>query len=129
MRGKVCVVYSSLAEGSEYISLVQPWILDGFPRTLGQGELLDTHIMKVGSPLSLVIYLDVADDILRSRITGNVAAPLFPRISETHAARAQIAGFTRRLAVFITHLITHLRLKERMISRASPYRRGPMTTR
>jgi len=45
------------------------WILDGFPRTLGQGELLDSHLKKQGTPLSLVINLDVQDEIILSRIS------------------------------------------------------------
>ncbi|KAL1733108.1 adenylate kinase-domain-containing protein [Schizophyllum commune] len=45
------------------------WILDGFPRTLGQGELLDGHLKKQGMPLSLVVNLDVPDDVILSRIS------------------------------------------------------------
>ncbi|KAL1747519.1 adenylate kinase-domain-containing protein [Schizophyllum fasciatum] len=47
----------------------QHWILDGFPRTLGQGELLDAHLRKQGMPLSLVVNLDVPDDVILSRIS------------------------------------------------------------
>jgi nucleoside-triphosphate--adenylate kinase len=45
------------------------WILDGFPRTLGQGELLDTHLKKQGIPLSLIVNLDVPDEVILSRIS------------------------------------------------------------
>ncbi|KAJ3744735.1 adenylate kinase [Lentinula detonsa] len=45
------------------------WILDGFPRTLAQGELLNTHLNKQNTPLSLVVNLDVPDDIILSRIS------------------------------------------------------------
>lgn len=45
------------------------WILDGFPRTLVQGELLDQHLKKQSTPLSLVINLDVPDDVILSRIS------------------------------------------------------------
>ncbi|GJE87163.1 nucleoside monophosphate kinase [Phanerochaete sordida] len=45
------------------------WILDGFPRTLGQGKLLDDHLRQRGTPLSLVVNIDVADEIILSRIS------------------------------------------------------------
>ncbi|CAK5277397.1 unnamed protein product [Mycena citricolor] len=45
------------------------WILDGFPRTLGQGELLDAHLGKQGMPLTLVVNLDVPDEVILSRIS------------------------------------------------------------
>ncbi|KAJ7452346.1 adenylate kinase [Mycena galericulata] len=45
------------------------WILDGFPRTVGQGELLDAHLKKQGIPLSLVVNLDVPDEVILSRIS------------------------------------------------------------
>jgi len=45
------------------------WILDGFPRTLGQGELLDNHLKSQKTPLSLVINLDVPDKVILNRIS------------------------------------------------------------
>jgi len=45
------------------------WILDGFPRTLRQGELLDNHLKSQNTPLSLVINLDVPDDVIVNRIS------------------------------------------------------------
>jgi len=45
------------------------WILDGFPRTLGQGKLFDDHLRHQGTPLSLIVNLDVADSIILSRIS------------------------------------------------------------
>ncbi|TDL24766.1 adenylate kinase [Rickenella mellea] len=45
------------------------WILDGFPRTLGQGELLDTHLRNQGTPLTLIVNLDVPDEVILSRIS------------------------------------------------------------
>jgi len=45
------------------------WILDGFPRTVGQGKLLDTHLRKQGSPLNLVVNLDVPDEVILARIS------------------------------------------------------------
>ncbi|KAG6329109.1 hypothetical protein ID866_9981 [Astraeus odoratus] len=45
------------------------WILDGFPRTLAQGKLLDNHLQTQNTPLSLVVNLDVADEVILSRIS------------------------------------------------------------
>jgi len=47
----------------------KPWILDGFPRTLGQGELLDSHLRNSGKPLSLIVNLNVPDEVILSRIS------------------------------------------------------------
>jgi adenylate kinase len=45
------------------------WILDGFPRTLGQGKLLDTHLEGRNIPLTLVVNLDVPDEVILGRIS------------------------------------------------------------
>ncbi|KAI8998609.1 adenylate kinase-domain-containing protein [Trametes punicea] len=45
------------------------WILDGFPRTLGQGKMFDEHLSAKGTPLSLIVNLDVPDDVILSRIS------------------------------------------------------------
>ncbi|KAM5532060.1 hypothetical protein V8D89_014311 [Ganoderma adspersum] len=45
------------------------WILDGFPRTLGQGKVLDEHLSRQGTPMSLVLNLDVPDDVILGRIS------------------------------------------------------------
>ncbi|KIY72182.1 ADK-domain-containing protein [Cylindrobasidium torrendii FP15055 ss-10] len=45
------------------------WILDGFPRTLIQGQQLDHHLLKHGNPLSLVVNIEVPDEIILSRIS------------------------------------------------------------
>ncbi|EIN07308.1 adenylate kinase, partial [Punctularia strigosozonata HHB-11173 SS5] len=45
------------------------WILDGFPRTLRQGELLDAHLQNQKTPLSLVVNIDVPDSVILSRIS------------------------------------------------------------
>ncbi|KAI0709273.1 adenylate kinase [Earliella scabrosa] len=45
------------------------WILDGFPRTLGQGKLFDDHLSRQGTPMSLIVNLDVPDDVILGRIS------------------------------------------------------------
>ncbi|KAH7107538.1 adenylate kinase [Auriculariales sp. MPI-PUGE-AT-0066] len=46
----------------------RPWILDGFPRTVGQGELLDAYLRNKNTPLTLIVNLNVPDNIILSRI-------------------------------------------------------------
>ncbi|KAF8136594.1 ADK-domain-containing protein [Boletus edulis] len=45
------------------------WILDGFPRTLGQGKLLDTHLESQNIPLTLIVNLDIPDKVILGRIS------------------------------------------------------------
>jgi len=45
------------------------WILDGFPRSLAQGQLLTNHLKTQNTPLSLIINLDVPDEVNLSRIS------------------------------------------------------------
>lgn len=49
---------------------MQHWILDGFPRTLPQGRLLEAHLKSANNPLTLIVNLDVADDVILNRIGG-----------------------------------------------------------
>ncbi|KAL7415893.1 adenylate kinase-domain-containing protein [Mrakia frigida] len=44
------------------------WILDGFPRTLNQGMLLDQVLAKEGRALNLIVNLGVKDDTILRRI-------------------------------------------------------------
>lgn len=45
------------------------WILDGFPRTLKQGQLLEAHLRKQKTPLTLVVNLNVPDQVILNRIS------------------------------------------------------------
>ena len=46
------------------------YILDGFPRTIGQAEALDGLFVDNGHKLTAVINLDVADDDVVARLSG-----------------------------------------------------------
>jgi adenylate kinase len=46
------------------------FILDGFPRTLGQAEALDDAIRRVGRRLSAALLIDVPDEELVRRLAG-----------------------------------------------------------
>ncbi|GMK59495.1 hypothetical protein CspeluHIS016_0801010 [Cutaneotrichosporon spelunceum] len=46
----------------------QSWILDGFPRTLKQGQMLNAVLTSEGRPLNLIVNLNVPDAVILSRI-------------------------------------------------------------
>ena len=45
-------------------------ILDGFPRTVAQAQVLDDGLQKVGKQIDLVIYLEVPREELLTRLSG-----------------------------------------------------------
>jgi adenylate kinase len=45
-------------------------LFDGFPRTLGQAQALDEHLTAQATPLDLVLYLDVPEQELVTRLTA-----------------------------------------------------------
>ncbi|MGO9173104.1 MAG: adenylate kinase [Rhodomicrobium sp.] len=49
---------------------VAGFILDGFPRTVQQAEVLDELLGRIGKNIDAVIVVDVADDVLVKRISG-----------------------------------------------------------
>jgi adenylate kinase len=46
------------------------WLLDGFPRTTGQAEDLDSLLRDEGTPLDLVLELSVPEELLIERLLG-----------------------------------------------------------
>lgn len=46
------------------------FILDGFPRTVQQAEILDELLSRIGKTIDAVIVVDVKDDVLVKRISG-----------------------------------------------------------
>lgn len=50
-------------------------LLDGFPRTVAQAEILDGVAARCGAELEAVVLLDVSDDIIVERIAGRRNCP------------------------------------------------------
>lgn len=46
------------------------FLLDGFPRTVGQAEALDQFLKDNGEKLDCVLLIDVSRDLILERITG-----------------------------------------------------------
>ena len=51
------------------------WLLDGFPRTLGQAEALDRALAGEGRKLSAVVNLEVDDESIVERMSGRRVCP------------------------------------------------------
>ena len=51
------------------------FVLDGFPRTLGQARELDAALQKAGQKVDIVLNLEVDDGKLEDRITGRRSCP------------------------------------------------------
>jgi len=49
------------------------FLFDGFPRTVGQAEHLDKALDFLGSPLDLVILLELSEDAIRRRILERIS--------------------------------------------------------
>lgn len=63
--------------GAEVQTLAdKDWLLDGFPRTLGQAQMLDAMLEEHGKALRLVVNLDVPEDVILDRILRKCYAPL-----------------------------------------------------
>lgn len=51
-------------------------LLDGFPRTVPQAESLDKQLEQLGTPLDLVVALDVSEGQVVERICGRRSCPV-----------------------------------------------------
>jgi len=51
------------------------WLLDGFPRTVAQAEMLDGIASRRGAEVAATVLLDVEDSILVNRIAGRRVCP------------------------------------------------------
>ncbi len=70
------------------------FLLDGFPRTLGQANALDDYLCQRGTGLDLVLELRVPEDILRDRLQSRAAASDVPRSDDN------LDAIPRRLMLF-----------------------------
>jgi adenylate kinase len=49
------------------------FVLDGFPRTIGQAEALDLLLSELGRPLEIVLELELAEETAVERMLGRAA--------------------------------------------------------
>ncbi len=60
------------------------FILEGYPRNVGQAELLDGILAELGRRIEQVILLDVPDDVIVSRLEGRLIHPGSGRTYHRH---------------------------------------------
>lgn len=65
------------------------FILDGFPRTIGQAEFLARLLREEGRGEPLVIYIRVDADVLAQRLSGRRTCPVCGRIYNMHFSPPQ----------------------------------------
>ena len=68
------------------------FLLDGFPRTLGQAEALEAWLLAHDAPLRCALYIEVPDTLLVERATGRRFCPNDGRVYHVKFAPAQQAG-------------------------------------
>ena len=51
------------------------YVLDGFPRTIAQGEGLDAALEKAGEKIDAIVNLQVPDEPIMDRMTGRRSCP------------------------------------------------------
>lgn len=68
------------------------WILDGFPRTLRQGQLLESHLQSRGTPLTLVVNINVPDEVIIGRILDRWVHVPSGRVYNTSYNPPKVAG-------------------------------------
>ena len=64
------VVNGIVADALKAPECKKGFILDGFPRTIGQAKALDKILQEQNKKIDDVILLEVPDDVLVTRITG-----------------------------------------------------------
>jgi adenylate kinase len=67
-------------------------MLDGFPRTLRQAEALDVALGEHGSPIDAVLYIQVPESELMTRLTGRWTCPECGAIYHVQANPPKTAG-------------------------------------
>lgn len=64
------VVVAIVAERLRAPDCSNGWLLDGFPRNLVQAEALGKATAEMGTPISMVLYLNIAPETAVERISG-----------------------------------------------------------
>jgi adenylate kinase len=67
-------------------------ILDGFPRTVAQAQVLDKGLQDVGRQIDLVIYLNVPREVLLRRLSGRYICRANQHVYNVYTHPPKVAG-------------------------------------
>ncbi len=68
------------------------FLLDGFPRTLTQAEMLDAYLEKTGARVGCVCLLEVSFDTVAQRLLGRLTCPNCRTIYHQQRLAPRVAG-------------------------------------
>jgi adenylate kinase len=68
------------------------FMLDGFPRTIAQGQALDQLLQVRGEQIGAVVLFEISDAILVSRLTGRRTCPSCGAMFHIEAIRPRLDG-------------------------------------
>ena len=78
------------------------FVLDGYPRTIAQAEALDALLEAIDQPLSIILLLQLSDDVARERLTKR--AQLEGRADDQpDAIEKRLATYHRETEAVVDH--------------------------
>lgn len=86
------VVVGIIAEAIKSPECTKGFILDGFPRTVGQAKKLDELLAKDGKAIDKVVSLEIDDELLVKRVTGRLIHPASGRSYNIYFNPPKVTG-------------------------------------
>ncbi|MHC4856149.1 MAG: adenylate kinase [Planctomycetota bacterium] len=68
------------------------YVLDGFPRTIAQGEGLDAALEKAGEKIDAIVNLQVPDEPILDRMTGRRSCPVCGAVYHIENLKPSVEG-------------------------------------
>lgn len=68
------------------------YVLDGFPRTVAQGEGLNTALEKAGEKVDAIVNLQVPDEPILARMTGRRSCPVCGAVYHIENLKPKVEG-------------------------------------
>ena len=79
------------------------YVLDGFPRTVVQGEGLDEALAAAGEKIDVIVSLEVDDDVIAARLTGRRSCPSCGAVYHIENLKPKVEGICDRDGEGLVH--------------------------